>query len=473
MLLPDWAPGWWALAGAAATLLLVAVAAGARRRRAGRPPWSLANGLTWVAAVGCVVAAGEAVYTVLRSAVPDHPWVAWLGVSILEVPMLAFALRAREASRPSSGISPEPYIRMTWMLAGGSSVIAALAYAPMGPAVMVLRAITPIIGAALWHAALKIEAKRAGTAPARLTRWRWTPDRILTHLGLLTAAESQTEDAEIHMRLTKVADAVIRGARSARRHAERPGRVSGAWYGWRVRRLERVYRAAERDLDLTRQAGRYRLLEEIIASRNAAPQLMLLAGARHADLGLPEPGPAAGRTPAGEHDGSGEGGRAEHGRHLDGRSTAGGWPGGQAPMFGSEANMAADPAAAASVPMSALMSGGAAGAGAGHGRHLHSVLVGQLGEAAGGQAGAAGTAGPTAPVPPVAGVEQGKDAGETGNGSEHGDDDRRVAVARLLEADPTMTGAAIGRELGVSETHGRRLAREVRATLSTGTGGQG
>jgi hypothetical protein len=39
--------------------------------------------------------------------------------------------------------------------------------------------------------------------------------------------------------------------------------------------------------------------------------------------------------------------------------------------------------------------------------------------------------------------------------------DRRVQVAALLAQDPQMTGAAIGRALGLSEPHGRRLRREV------------
>jgi hypothetical protein len=39
--------------------------------------------------------------------------------------------------------------------------------------------------------------------------------------------------------------------------------------------------------------------------------------------------------------------------------------------------------------------------------------------------------------------------------------DRRAQVAALLAQDPQMTGAAIGRALGLSEPHGRRLRREV------------
>ncbi|WP_204075487.1 DUF2637 domain-containing protein [Planotetraspora phitsanulokensis] len=39
--------------------------------------------------------------------------------------------------------------------------------------------------------------------------------------------------------------------------------------------------------------------------------------------------------------------------------------------------------------------------------------------------------------------------------------DRRTQVAALLAQDPQMTGAAIGRALGLSEPHGRRLRREV------------
>ncbi|GAA4569590.1 DUF2637 domain-containing protein [Planotetraspora kaengkrachanensis] len=39
--------------------------------------------------------------------------------------------------------------------------------------------------------------------------------------------------------------------------------------------------------------------------------------------------------------------------------------------------------------------------------------------------------------------------------------DRRAQVAALLAQDPQMTGAAIGRALGMSEPHGRRLRREV------------
>jgi hypothetical protein len=39
--------------------------------------------------------------------------------------------------------------------------------------------------------------------------------------------------------------------------------------------------------------------------------------------------------------------------------------------------------------------------------------------------------------------------------------DRRAQVAALLAQDPQMSGAAIGRALGLSEPHGRRLRREV------------
>lgn len=290
--MPDLAPGWWALAGATAALLLVVVTAGVRRRRAGRPPsFVLADWLTWAFAIGCAVSAGEAIYTVLRGAA-EHSWVAWTGVAILEGPMLVCALRARDASRPGGAGNPEPYVRMTWLLAGASSAVAALAYAKAGPEAMVLRALAPMVGAFLWHGALKIEARRTGTAKQRETRWRWTPDRILTHLGLLTAAASQTADAEIHMRLTRVADATIRAARAHQRYTERDTGWLGSWYGsrysWRLWRLERLYRAAERDLDLTRNTERQQLLEQIIEVRNAAPALMLKAGRTRADLGLSE-----------------------------------------------------------------------------------------------------------------------------------------------------------------------------------------
>ncbi|MEU4703384.1 hypothetical protein [Nonomuraea dietziae] len=290
--LPDLSPLYWTAAGAAAAVLLRTVfwlvmrMFFPKRREPERPRRSLANAVTWACAAAALVISGEGIFEVIQQAAPDVPWLPWLGVGLLEGPLLAFALRAKEEIAQQR--DPAPSIRMTWILAALSSVIAATAtFATGNVGVVLLRAVTPIVGAILWHHALRIEQDKTGK-PKSESRWKWTPEYIATRLGLVTARASQTADAEVHMRLTKVADAVIRYARAAARNTQRNNRWNSAWYTLRRWRMERVYRAAERDLDLTRNTDRRTLLEQMIESRSDAVLLGLLVGFTRADLGLPE-----------------------------------------------------------------------------------------------------------------------------------------------------------------------------------------
>ncbi|MFI9845096.1 hypothetical protein ACIHFD_49315 [Nonomuraea sp. NPDC051941] len=289
------APPYWAAGGAAATLLTMALICGFRRlffpkRRTERPRRSLANAVTWICAAAAVVISGQGVFEVIHVAAPDVPWLPWLGVFLLEGPLLAFALRAKEAVDQEK--DPAGAIRMTWVLAGMSAAISATSTMSTGSAsVFLLRAITPIVGVILWHHALSIEQERSGATKSQ-SRWKWTPEYLLTRLGLVTAKEAQTADAEVHMRLTKVADWVIRYARAVERNttrnAERNSTRNTRWSSFCRVRLERIYRAAERDLNLTQNADRRALLEQIIMSRSDAVLLTTLAGVTRADLGLSE-----------------------------------------------------------------------------------------------------------------------------------------------------------------------------------------
>ncbi|WP_433542093.1 hypothetical protein ACQP10_38045 (plasmid) [Streptosporangium sandarakinum] len=291
-LVPDLAPHHWAAAGASAVVLLLALfllvkrLIFPKRQQTSRPRRSLADIVTWICATAAVVISGEGVFEVIQQAAPGVWWLPWLGVGLLEGPLLAFALRAKEAIAANRDSAPD--IRMTWVLASLSSLITATSTFTAGnPGVFFLRAITPIVGAILWHHALKIEQSKAGR-PKSQSRWKWTPEYIATRLGLVTARAAQTEDAEVHMRLTKVADAVIRYARAVMRNTQRNTAWNTRWSSYCRWRMERVYRAAERDLDLTRNADRRALLEQIIESRSDAVLLATLAGVTRTDLGLPE-----------------------------------------------------------------------------------------------------------------------------------------------------------------------------------------
>ncbi|MFI6900245.1 hypothetical protein ACIBKY_03235 [Nonomuraea sp. NPDC050394] len=298
--LRDVAPPYWAAAGALALALVLGLIRLVKRlifprqAQSDTPPRSLANAVTWACAAAALVFAGEGMFEVIREAAPDVWWLPWLGIGLLEGPLLAFALRAKELIAQQRFAMPDQVerltrqvsqaTRMTWLLASGSAVLSASAALDAGtPSVPLLRAAAPIVGVILWHHALRIEQESNG-GRKRETRWKWTPEYILTRLGLVTARASETADAEVHMRLTKVADWVIRYARSIKRNADR----NGWWNAYLRWRMEHCYRAAERDLDLTRNADRRALLEQIIASRSDAVLLTTLAGVTRTDLGLSE-----------------------------------------------------------------------------------------------------------------------------------------------------------------------------------------
>ncbi|MGW0485762.1 hypothetical protein [Nonomuraea sp. NPDC003214] len=312
--LRDLAPPYWAAAGAFALALLLGLFRLVRRlifpKRATleRPARSFANAVTWACAAAALVFAGEGIFEVITEAAPDVWWLPWLGIGLLEGPLLAFALRAKELIAQQKHALPDQVERLTrqigqatrytWLLASSSALISASAALDAGtPSIPLLRAAAPIVGVILWHHALRIEQDANG-GRKRDSRWKWTPEYILTRLGLVTARHTETADAEVHMRLTKVADWVIRYARSVKRNADRDSQRDSLRDGWwdtrwdtYVRwRMERIYRAAERDLDLTRNADRRALLEQIIASRSDAVLLTTHAGVTRADLGLPEVG---------------------------------------------------------------------------------------------------------------------------------------------------------------------------------------
>lgn len=286
------APPYWAAGGAATALLTMCLCWGfmrlvLRKRRPPRRHRSMANMVTWVCAAAALVVSGQGIFEVIHRAAPDVPWLPWLGVFLLEGPLLAFALRAKEAVDQEK--DPSSAIRMTWILASMSAAISAASTLTAGDTgVFLLRAVAPVVGVILWHHALAIELERSGATKSQ-SRWKWTPEFVLTRFGLMTARATETADAEVHMRLTKVSDWVIRYARAAVRNAQTPGWWNSPWSNFARWRLERIYRAAERDLDLVRNTSRQKLLEQIIASRSAAVLLTLLAGCTHADLGLPEP----------------------------------------------------------------------------------------------------------------------------------------------------------------------------------------
>uniref|UniRef100_UPI003F494463 hypothetical protein n=1 Tax=Streptosporangium sp. CA-235898 TaxID=3240073 RepID=UPI003F494463 len=295
MTLPDLAPPYWVAVGAAAVVSLLVLFWLVKRKmfpkrqlETARPRRSLADFVTRVCAVAALIVAGEGIFEVISRAAPDVPWLPWLGIGLLEGPLLAFALRGKELIAAGRHEEAGQAIRMTWLLASMSAVISATAALSSGdPGVSLLRAAAPIVGVILWHDALRIEQKEHGRRQ-RESRWKWTPEYLLTRLGLLTARSTETVDAEVHMRLTKVADAVIRYARAAARNTPGDSGWNDRWNTFRRWRMERVYRSAERDLDLTRNTERRALMEQIIVSRSDAVLLTTLAGATRADLGLPE-----------------------------------------------------------------------------------------------------------------------------------------------------------------------------------------
>jgi hypothetical protein len=61
--------------------------------------------------------------------------------------------------------------------------------------------------------------------------------------------------------------------------------------------------------------------------------------------------------------------------------------------------------------------------------------------------------------PELAAAVRAGDDGQAGEGQ--GDSDRRARVAALLAQDPSMTGTALARALGVHETTGRKYRREA------------
>ncbi|MFD9947710.1 hypothetical protein ACFWYW_56730 [Nonomuraea sp. NPDC059023] len=293
--LRDLPPPAWAAAGAAALALLLALVRLAKHlilpksRAPARPRRSLADAVTWACASAALVFAGEGMFEVITRAAPGVWWLPWLGIGLLEGPLLAFALRAKELITAQRHEEAVQAISMTWLLAAASAVISASAALEAGnPSVPLLRAAAPIVGVILWHHALRIEEKANG-GRRRESRWKWTPEYILTRLGLVTARATETVDAEIHQRLTRVADWVIRYARSVKRNADRNGQRGTRWNTYVRWRMEHCYRAAERDLDLTRNASRRALLEHIIASRSDAVLLATLTGVTRADLGMHEP----------------------------------------------------------------------------------------------------------------------------------------------------------------------------------------
>ncbi|MEU6713055.1 helix-turn-helix domain-containing protein [Nonomuraea sp. NPDC046802] len=290
----DLAPHHWAAIGAGGVVLLLGVLRWLKglffpkRAQPGKPQRSLADAVTSASAAAVLVFAGEGIFEVAGRAAPDVPWLPWLGIFLLEAPLLAFALRAKELIGAERRDEAGQAIRLTWLFATLSAAISASSALSTGDlSLPLIRAAAPIMGVILWHHALNIELNENGR-PKRQSRWKWTPEYLLTRLGLLTARATDTADAEVHLRLTKVADWVIRYARAAVRNTQRNTAMSARWHNLTLWRLERIYRAAERDLDLTRNTDRAELLEQIIVSRNAVVLLALQAGATRTDLGLPE-----------------------------------------------------------------------------------------------------------------------------------------------------------------------------------------
>ncbi|MFG1976994.1 hypothetical protein ACGFJC_47345 [Nonomuraea fuscirosea] len=284
----------WAAIGAGALALLLGVLRWLKSRYfpkrslPGQSPRSLANVVTRASAVMVLVIAGEGIFEVISRAAPHLWWFPWLGVGLLELPLLAFALRAGELIAAGRREEAAQAIRLTWLFASLSAVISSSGALDAGDlSVALMRAAAPIMGVILWHHALHIELTKDGDHK-RTSRWKWTPDLILTRLGLRTADATETADAEIHQRLTRVADWVIRYARAVQRNTRRGGWWNDKWNGCTRLRMERLYRAAERDLDLTRNTSRRALLEQIIASRARAARLAVLAGATLSELGVPE-----------------------------------------------------------------------------------------------------------------------------------------------------------------------------------------
>ncbi|MFI6541512.1 hypothetical protein ACIBHY_54300 [Nonomuraea sp. NPDC050547] len=293
-LLREVAPPFWAAAGAFALALLLGLVSLLKRwllpkrTQPERRRRSLADAVTWACAAAALVFAGEGMFEVISRAAPGVWWLPWLGIGLLEGPLLAFALRAKELIAARRHEEAGQSIRMTWLLASASAVISASAALDAGtPSIPLLRAAAPIVGVILWHHALRIEQESSGRR-RRESRWKWTPEYLLTRLGLVTARATETADAEVHMRLTRVADWVIRYARLVQRNADRSGWWEARWNTHVRWRMERAYRAAERDLDLVRQTDRRTLLEQLIVSRSDAILLATLAGVTRADLGIPE-----------------------------------------------------------------------------------------------------------------------------------------------------------------------------------------
>lgn len=70
-----------------------------------------------------LVFAGEGLFEVTTRAAPGVWWLPWLSIGLLEGPLLAFALHAKELIGQKRRVEAGQTIRITWLLASASAVI--------------------------------------------------------------------------------------------------------------------------------------------------------------------------------------------------------------------------------------------------------------------------------------------------------------------------------------------------------------
>jgi hypothetical protein len=126
----------------------------------------------------------------------------------------------------------------------------------------VFRLAAPMVAAWLWERGMAVERRRT---TGRRINWRITPERILVRLGVAEGTDRAASEVDVHRRLSRLA----RAAKRAR--ALQAAGARGWRQGWAHRRLDAAMDAAVEHAGLAADTGRQdALMGQIGALYNAA-----------------------------------------------------------------------------------------------------------------------------------------------------------------------------------------------------------
>lgn len=268
-LLPEIPAYAWIVTAVAVAAVIVIVLLAWRLHRARRQPpepsqaGQGADTLTKVAAAIATIVAGQGMWQFLDRIIGDVHWsLRALMFAFLEISVVTSAVRARRSMREnySAGIDGIA----VWVLTSTSAVLAALEARSLAEALFRLAA--PLVAAWLWERGMAIERRRIRGRSA--INWRLTPERVAVALGLAEAKNRTADQVDTERRLAQVALAAKR-ARELRETGASERRQRAA-----LKRLDRVFAAAEEHVGLASDDAKQQIVKAKVAALYSATHLL-------------------------------------------------------------------------------------------------------------------------------------------------------------------------------------------------------